>query len=77
MLNLLKSFSKIYREFLFFLVKILSTIFLTSIYLIIIIPINLIVRILRIDLINKDISNRVESYWIKRKNRKINFKDQF
>tara|TARA_B100000963_G_C22017632_1_gene405660 strand:- start:66 stop:470 length:405 start_codon:yes stop_codon:yes gene_type:complete len=57
--------------------RLFSPLILTLIYLITIIPINLIVRILRIDLINKQISNKVDSYWVKRKDSQVNFKDQF
>ena len=75
--NLLKFFSYIWEKFGLFLGKIFSPVILTLIYLLTIVPINLIVRILRIDLINKEVSNKVESYWIKRKDSKVNFKDQF
>ena len=75
--DLLKFCSDIWEKFGLFLGKIFSPVILTLIYLLTIIPINLIVRILRIDLINKDVSNKVETYWIKRKDSKVNFKDQF
>ena len=54
-----------------------SPIILSIVYFLTIIPINLIIRILNIDLINKKISKRKESYWEIRKNKTINFKDQF
>ena len=75
--DLLKFCSDIWEKFGLFLGKIFSPVILTLIYLLTIIPINLIVRILRIDLINKDVSNKVETYWINRKDSKVNFKDQF
>ena len=75
--DLLKFCSDIWEKFGLFLGKIFSPVILTLIYLLTIIPINLIIRILRIDLIKKDVSNKVETYWIKRKDNKVNFKDQF
>ena len=75
--NILKPLSYVWEKFGLFLGKLFSPVILTLIYLITIVPINLIVRILRIDLINKEVSNKVTSYWIKRKDSKVNFKDQF
>ena len=75
--NLLSFFSNIWEKFGLLLGRIFSPLILALIYLITIIPINLIVRILRIDLINKKLSNKVKSYWIIRKDSKVNFKDQF
>ncbi len=75
--NLLKFLSDIWEKFGLFLGKLFSPVILTLIYLITIVPVNLVVRILRIDLINKEVSNKVTSYWIKRKDSKVNFKDQF
>ena len=75
--RLLEFFSDIWERFGLLLGKIFSPVILTLIYILTIIPINLIVRILRIDLINKDVSNKVRSYWIERKDSEVNFKDQF
>ena len=75
--NLLSFFSNIWEKFGLLLGRIFSPLILALIYLITIIPINLIVRILRIDLINKMLSNKVKTYWIIRKDSKVNFKDQF
>ena len=75
--NLLKFLSDAWEKFGLFLGKLISPVILTLIYLLTIIPISFIVRILRIDLINKEVSNKVESYWIIRKDSKVNFKDQF
>ncbi len=75
--DLLRFCSDIWEKFGLFLGKVFSPVILTLIYLLTIIPINLIIRILGIDLINKDVSNKVETYWIKRKDNKVNFKDQF
>ena len=75
--DLLRFCSDIWEKFGLFLGKVFSPVILTLIYLLTIIPINLIIRILGIDLINKDVSNKVKTYWIKRKDNKVNFKDQF
>ena len=75
--NLLRFLSDAWEKFGLFLGKLFSPVILTLIYLITIVPVNLVVRILRIDLINKEVSNKVTSYWIKRKDSKVNFKDQF
>tara|TARA_B100000965_G_C19040074_1_gene519053 strand:+ start:68 stop:472 length:405 start_codon:yes stop_codon:yes gene_type:complete len=75
--NLFSLFSNIWEKFGLLLGRVFSPLILALIYLITIIPINLIVRILRIDLINKKLSNKVKSYWIIRKDSKVNFKDQF
>ena len=75
--NLLKFLSDAWEKFGLFLGKLFSPVILTLIYLLTIIPINFIVRIFRIDLINKEVSNKCESYWVKREDSKVNFKDQF
>lgn len=75
--NLLKFLSDAWEKFGLFLGKLFSPVILTLIYLLTIIPINFIVRILRIDLINKEVSDECESYWVKREDSKVNFKDQF
>ena len=54
-----------------------SPIILSIVYFLTIIPINFIIRLLNIDLINKKISKRKKSYWVIRQDNKINFKDQF
>ena len=75
--NLLKFLSDAWEKFGLFLGKLISPVILTLIYLLTIIPISFIVRILRIDLINKEVSNKCQSYWVKREDSKVNFKDQF
>ena len=75
--NLLKFLSDAWEKFGLFLGKFISPVILTLIYLLTIIPISFIVRILRIDLINKEVSNKCKSYWVKREDSKVNFKDQF
>ena len=54
-----------------------SPVILFLVYLFTIIPINLFVRILQIDLIQKNYVKKQKSYWEIRKNNEINFKDQF
>ena len=75
--NFLRFLSDTWEKFGLFLGKFFSPVILTLIYLLTIIPISFIVRILRIDLINKEVSNKCQSYWVKREDSKVNFKDQF
>ena len=57
--------------------KIFSPIILVLVYIITILPINLILRILTIDLLNRRISSKTKSYWIERLDEKIDFRNQF
>ena len=57
--------------------KVFSPIILVLVYIITILPINLILRIFSIDLLKRRINNKVKSYWIKRLDNKINFRNQF
>jgi hypothetical protein len=54
-----------------------SPIILSFVYLVTIMPINLIIRVLGIDLIKKKKDRKIRSYWELRKNDINNFKDQF
>ena len=54
-----------------------SPIILSFVYLVTIMPINLIIRVLGIDLIKKKKDRKIRSYWELRKNDIYNFKDQF
>ena len=54
-----------------------SPIILSFVYLVTIMPINLIIRILGIDLIKKKKNRKISSYWELRKNDINNFKNQF
>ena len=54
-----------------------SPIVLSFVYLVTIMPINLIVRVLGIDLIKSKKNRKISSYWQLRKNDISNFKDQF
>ena len=60
-----------------FLGKIFSPIILILVYTITILPINLILRIFSLDLLKRRINNKAKSYWIKRLDEKINFRNQF
>tara|TARA_B100000886_G_scaffold339495_1_gene305116 strand:+ start:1152 stop:1556 length:405 start_codon:yes stop_codon:yes gene_type:complete len=57
--------------------KIFSPIVLILVYTITIIPINLILRIFSLDLLKRRRNNKAKSYWIKRLDEKINFRNQF
>lgn len=54
-----------------------SPIILSFVYLVTIMPINLIIRVLGIDLIKKKKNRKISSYWELRKNDINNFKNQF
>ncbi len=73
----LKFFGYYWERFGLYLGLFFSPIILSIVYLFTIIPINLFIRILRIDLIQKNYVKQKKSYWQKRKNNEINFKDQF
>ncbi len=75
--ELLKPLGFYWEKFGILLGTIFSPIILTFVYIITIIPINLLIRILRIDLIKIKISKAPKSYWKPRSDNKINFKDQF
>lgn len=75
--ELLKPFGFYWEKFGLLLGTIFSPIILTFVYIITIIPINLLIRILGIDLIKIKISKGPKSYWKRRSDNKINFKEQF
>lgn len=75
--ELLKPFGFYWEKFGLLLGTIFSPIILTFVYIITIIPINLLIRTLGIDLIKKKISKDPKSYWEPRSDNKINFKEQF
>ena len=60
-----------------FLGIIFSPIILFLVYLITMVPINLMIRFFNIDIIQKNKSKKCQSYWIDANNKKINFKNQF
>ena len=57
--------------------KIVSPIVLTSIYLIVVIPTNIIMRLVKYDPLKLKIDKNVTSYWIKRESRLESMKNQF
>ena len=75
--HFLKYPSILWEKFGIFLGLIFSPIILLFVYLITIIPINFIIRFLRIDIINKRKSDKLKTYWIKPEKKKINFSKQF
>lgn len=60
----------------YFLGKFFSPIILFLVYLITIIPINLLLRLFKVDILNKMKSNKIKSYWVEKKETEIIFKDQ-
>ncbi len=73
----LKVFSIIWDKFGQILGKIFSPLILFFVYFITVIPINLVIRTLSVDLLKKKVRKKNSTYWIKRKKYKINFKNQF
>ena len=67
----------VWEKFGVLLGKFISPIVLTLIYAVTILPVNLLLRIFSIDLLGKKINKKVNSYWVKRSNEKINFRNQF
>ena len=67
----------LWEKFGLLLGKFFSPIVLTLIYAATILPINLVLRIFSIDLLGKKINKKTNSYWIKRLDDKINFRNQF
>lgn len=73
----LKLLAFYWERFGFFLGKIFSPIVLVLVYTITILPINLILRVFSVDLLKRRINNKAKSYWIKRLEEKVNFRNQF
>tara|TARA_B100000287_G_C20646528_1_gene785337 strand:+ start:1165 stop:1551 length:387 start_codon:yes stop_codon:yes gene_type:complete len=67
----------IWEQFGLFLGKIITPIILTIVYIITIIPINIVLRLFRVDILNMKIENKKKSYWLKNNKKIINFKDQY
>ncbi len=68
--------SKLWIKFGFLLGLIVTPLMLTLIYALTIVPINLLLRILNIDILKMKKTNQ-PSYWISRDQKSTNFKDQF
>ena len=75
--NLLRLPSLYWEKFGFFLGRFFSPIILTIVYILTILPVNIILRIFSVDLISSKASNLKKSYWINREKKKINFRNQF
>ncbi len=75
--NLLRLPSLYWEKFGFFLGRFFSPIILTIVYILTILPVNIILRIFSVDLISSKASNLKKSYWINRAKKKINFRNQF
>ena len=75
--DFLKPIAYLWERFGILLGKFFSPIILISVYTITIIPINLILRILNIDLLKRKFNKKINSYWEKRSDDKINFINQF
>ncbi len=63
----------VWEQFGILLGKFISPIVLTLIYVVTILPVNLVLRIFSINLLSK----KINSYWVKRSDDKINFRNQF
>tara|TARA_X000000950_G_C13860596_1_gene638564 strand:- start:108 stop:503 length:396 start_codon:yes stop_codon:yes gene_type:complete len=66
-----------WEKFGIYLGLLFSPLILTLVYFVTIIPINIIIRLLNIDLIQKNKSIIKDTYWEENKKKKINFKDQY
>ena len=79
--NLLRLPSLYWEEIWFFSWTFFSPIILTIVYILTILPVNIILRIFSVDLISSKASNLKKSYWINRAKKKlilgINFNDRF
>jgi len=75
--SFLKIFSYYWDKFGIILGRFFSPIILVAVYFITIIPINLIFRVLSVDLINKKKKNSLQTYWVKKKQTEFEFRDQF
>lgn len=73
----LRFFGFYWERFGYFLGKFFSPIILTMVYVLTILPINMILRILNIDLIGVKFSKKKKSYWERRTKKNINFREQF
>ncbi len=73
----LKLLAFYWEKFGILLGKIFSPIVLVLVYIVTILPINLILRILTIDLLKRRINSKTKSYWIERLDEKIDFRNQF
>ena len=75
--NSLKVFSYYWDKFGIVLGRFFSPIILVAVYFITIIPINLIFRVLSVDLIKKKKQKSLQTYWVEKKQTECEFRDQF
>jgi hypothetical protein len=73
----LSFFGYYWEKFGILLGRLFSPIILSFVYLITIIPINILIRIFNVDLLNKNYESKKSSYWFKVENKETNFEDQF
>ena len=66
-----------WEKFGFFLGFFFSPIILSMVYVITIIPINIVIRLFRIDLIKQKKFSVKNTYWEENENKKVNFKNQY
>ena len=75
--SLLKIPTSLWQKLSIFLSKFISPIILSLVYIITLLPINLLLRLFFIDIINKNIDKKKKSYWIRRKTKINDMKNQF
>ena len=73
----LKFLAFYWEKFGLFLGVFFSPIILSIVYVITIIPINIVIRLFSIDLIKKKKSSVKNTYWEENENKKVNFKNQY
>ncbi len=67
----------LWERFGIFLGRFFSPVVLTLIYIFTILPVKLVLKIFSIDLLSKKINKKRNSYWVKKLDDKINFRNQF
>ena len=67
----------LWEKFGLLLGRFFSPIILALVYVVTILPVNLVLRIFSIDLLSKKINKKTNSYWVKRLDDKVNFRNQF
>ena len=67
----------LWEKFGLLLGRFFSPIILALVYVVTILPVNLVLRIFSIDLLSKKINKKTNSYWVKKLDDKVNFRNQF
>ena len=75
--GLLKIPTSFWQKLSIFLSKFISPIILSLVYVITLLPINLLLRLFFIDIINKNIKKKKKTYWIRRETKINDMKNQF